>query len=108
MTTHVVLLSDDARERDVEEQLRALGQWTTLAVGLQGKAIVLLPGSAALDPDLLRTSSGVADVLVVESGHPLLDACQGKPVTLGEVSVQAGEPPVLMAGPCAVESAGGS
>ena len=51
---------------------------------------------------------GVTDVLSTASVHPLLDQQQGRPIELsrGEhvVTIGAGSPTVVAAGPCAVES----
>lgn len=73
---------------------------------LQGDAVVQFyvePGSSHSEPDALRSIDGVASVTSESAAHPLLDA-QTPTVEAAGVRIGAGATPVLMAGPCSVES----
>ena len=61
------------------------------------------PPSAAVDPDELRAITGVAAVATPPSRHPRLDE-QAAGVRIAGTAFGAGAPPVLLAGPCSIES----
>lgn len=100
-----------------------MGLWVRRLDGAAGVQFVVEPGSAHVVADALRAVDGVADVAAEPSQHPLLDAQEtvvqvnGVPVAATRTSgtairtpeadtgVAGAVPaPVLMAGPCSVES----
>lgn len=91
--------SDAAR---VARELAARGLWVRR---LEGASVHFLveSHSAQVDPASLRDVPGVADVAVAASPHPLLDAMP-RTVTVRGIALGAGAAPVLMAGPCSIES----
>lgn len=105
----VILLLDDADERAVTAALQGLGLWThALAPDPGGpRMLAVEPHSADVAADILLAVPGVAHVAERKSPHPLVDSlpaeylirCRsGADVRIG------GDRPVLIAGPCAVES----
>jgi 3-deoxy-7-phosphoheptulonate synthase len=61
--------------------------------------------SRAVEIGTLRSMPGVAHVAARKSEHPLVDEQAGRAIAVGALRIGPGAPPVLMAGPCAVESA---
>lgn len=61
------------------------------------------PGSARVDATTLGAIQGVASVARERTAHPLIDE-QGPSVDVGDVAIDGRANPVLMAGPCSVES----
>lgn len=59
--------------------------------------------SSAIDVDLVRAISGVESVATARSATPLVDAMSGI-VDVSGVPIGSGAPPVIMAGPCSIES----
>ena len=60
------------------------------------------PGSARVDASALRSIHGVASVAEEQPPHPRVDAL-GETAEVGDVTI-GGDRPVVMAGPCSVES----
>lgn len=102
-----IQLTPDARVADVQAELQGLGLWTRSLVDVAGviRGLTVAESSAVVPRSDLLGLPGVADVLDAVSRHPRVDAQAGRPVTCGSVRLGPGAPPVLMAGPCAVESA---
>ncbi|MCA9621306.1 MAG: 3-deoxy-7-phosphoheptulonate synthase [Myxococcales bacterium] len=102
----IIILEPKADRGRVEAELKALGLWTSRFESHHGGAEVLLvePHSMAVDPGRIIAVEGVADVQVPTSSHPRLDARKGEPILFGDLAVGPGEAPVLMAGPCSIES----
>ena len=102
----LVTLKHDADSRRVQAELRGLGLWPqplTAASG-QATALVIAPCSTQVEIAAIAALDGVAEVCTEPSAHPLLDASAGKPLRLGAIELGCGCAPVLMAGPCGVES----
>lgn len=59
--------------------------------------------SRAVEASSLLSIEGVAGVAVAPSAHPLVDQ-QPRVVTVAGIDIGSGAPPVVMAGPCAIES----
>ena len=105
----ILLLRAGTDPGRVQAALQGLGLWSVLEQGQRQAALRLLPCSARVEPARLLALEGVEDVLAQPSPHPRVDAQAGRGVALGgargpRVLVGGGEPPVLMAGPCGVES----
>ncbi len=98
----ILTLHAGADADTVRRLLTERGLWTQRFDGSPVQLFVE-PHSAAVDPDELRRLPGVARVAVAPSTHPLLDS-QPREVAVAGLSIGGAAPPVLMAGPCAVES----
>lgn len=99
----IVLLEPDADAPAVERALIAEGLWVRRLDGIRGVQLEIEPWSSAVAPDRLLDIQGVADVLARSSPHPRVDAQRGA-VEIARRRFAPGGPPVLIAGPCAVES----
>lgn len=111
----VILAGERAREmiiaaqagfdpQQLKHDLTALGLWVTRLQSAAGECLFLVSSfSAAVDADQLAGLPGVAAIYSVESTHPLIDASAGQADVAG-IAIGPGAPPVLMAGPCSVES----
>lgn len=100
----VVLLRRGADLPAVVAGLQGLGLWTTTVRSRSGVALRIQEHSARVDAARILQVEGVEDVLEAPSPHPRVDAQAGLGVPLGELRLGGGQPPVLMAGPCGVES----
>ncbi len=99
----IVSVHDRADVKRVTQALAAHGQWVARVEETPGaQLLVLAAHGAAVDAARLREIPGVAAVSTPTSSHPLLDAA-GPAVAVGALRI-GGATPVLMAGPCAVES----
>ena len=92
--------SDPAK---VSRELVARGLWVRRFDDGAQVQFLVEPHSRAISADALRNVSGVSSVWDAPSPHPRLDACPSA-VTVGDVKIGFGLPPVLLAGPCAVEN----
>jgi 3-deoxy-7-phosphoheptulonate synthase len=99
----IVTLKPDAEPSAVQRELAGRGLWFRRLQDEDRVQFYVEPGSARVDAATLRRIDGVASVADEPSPHPLVDA-QGEGVAVGDVTIGAGRPPVLMAGPCSVES----
>ncbi len=101
----IVTLEDNADAHAVRRLLTERGLWVQRFDGLGGGDVQLYveAHSAAIDPDELRRLPGVAQVATRGSEHPRLDE-QPAVVDVAGVLIGGQAAPVLMAGPCAVES----
>jgi 3-deoxy-7-phosphoheptulonate synthase len=96
----------DADLSAVRSHLQGLGLWTQVLNGRAGAALHVASCSQRVDPAAVLAIDGVADVLTAPTEHPLVDALAGLSVDVAGRSVGGGAAPVLMAGPCSVESQG--
>ena len=109
MTTTLTLHAD-ADVVALQSRLQGLGLWSQVRLDPEGQpgAILLQAYSQRVPTTLLQDLPGVDKVLCPASAHPRLDAQAGAPITLsrGEISLTlgAGHPALIAAGPCAVES----
>ncbi len=100
----IVTLKDGADPARVRDALTGLGLWSSPFEGRRGSVQLFVHAhSGAVDRDRILGLAGVADVSEPASRHPRVDA-QPAPVRLGDLELGGDAPPVLMAGPCAVES----
>jgi 3-deoxy-7-phosphoheptulonate synthase len=102
----LITLRNDADPARVQAGMQRLGLWTERLVAPDGAPPLLLvsPCSAAVEPAEVLRLDGVAGVCVRQSPHPRLDGLDGVAVEVAGRRIGAGEKPVLMAGPCSVES----
>lgn len=101
----LIALNDDARVKDVQSALQGLGLWTRRLETEDGQqALAVEPHSTAVSIERIRAVDGVAAVFRPASPHPRLDAQAGRALDLGPARIGGHEKPLLMAGPCAIES----
>jgi 3-deoxy-7-phosphoheptulonate synthase len=98
----IVTLEPDADPGRVRRALTGHGLWIRRLATAGGVHFYVEPGSARVAVEALRGIRGVASVAREDPVHPLVDR-QGAAVDVGGLSVGTGRP-VLMAGPCSVES----
>jgi 3-deoxy-7-phosphoheptulonate synthase len=99
----LVVVSPGADPAAIARALAERGLWVERLDGGARVAFRVLPHSAAIAADALRAIEGVDEVAAPRSPHPRVDA-QPRVVTVRGVGIGAGQPPVVMAGPCCVES----
>ncbi|MEM1032075.1 MAG: 3-deoxy-7-phosphoheptulonate synthase [Myxococcota bacterium] len=106
----LITLTPSADPKRVQRHLARLGVWCQPLAPLGATTtattnLLVAPHSAAVDPERVARVDGVSDVRVAKSPHPLVDALAGGRHPIGTVATIGGDaPPVLMAGPCSVES----
>ena len=103
----LISLEEHAKVDEVQNALRALGLWTqSYTDGSLHRAPVLrvMQHSSAVSPGIILETHGVHDVWCPSSPHPRIDAKKGQTISIGDIQIGAGQPPVLMAGPCSAES----
>ncbi len=98
--TAVVTLRAGVDPAAVQRELARRGLWVQPT---DGPHLLILPHSAAFTAEALRDVPGVLDVSIARSAHPRIDAHPAA-VTVAGVAFGGGAPPVVLAGPCAVES----
>jgi 3-deoxy-7-phosphoheptulonate synthase len=103
--TMIVSLRPGADPGRVKAELVARGLWVELFDGGEGASrrtfFVVEPWSRRVSPDEVAGIEGVETVSARRSPHPLVDA-QGLRVPFGPVVL--GDEPLLVSGPCSVES----
>lgn len=95
----MVFIDPTADAESVKRELIARGQW----VRATDRGFVLEPHSTRVSADELAKIAGVSQVVAPKSQHPKIDA-QGAVVEVAGLKVGRGHKPVIMSGPCAVES----
>ncbi len=101
----LVTLSDPRDAERVTAELQALGLWTEkLVKDSVTRALLVRADSAHVSSERIEAIEGVAAVWSPPRAHPRLDACAGMRVTVAGIEIGEGAPPVLMSGPCSVES----
>ncbi len=102
-----IRLENEADASVVAAQLQGMGLWTRALEDASGMTtgFAVEPFSAAIDWERLGQLEGVAEVQRARSAHPRVDAQSGLDVVVGSVSFGAQHDPVLISGPCAIESA---
>lgn len=100
----IITLADGADPDSVRAALAELGLWVDECIGERGtRQFLVRPHSARVDSRAVLAVRGIADVSESTSEHPLVDA-QPPRVQVQGVPIGGAGPPVLMAGPCSVES----
>jgi 3-deoxy-7-phosphoheptulonate synthase len=87
----------------VKRELIARGLWVRQLDGAGRVHFLVEACSRAIDREALTGIDGVAQIATAKSAHPLVDA-QPATVKVGAIAIGAGARPVVMAGPCSVES----
>lgn len=108
MSSVVIKLRDDADIAVVQAHLKGCGVWAKELRGEVGATrttvIALKPYSKHVNTAVLMDIPGVEDVLTASSSHPLVDAQRGRKHWIGETLLGEEGTPILMAGPCSIES----
>lgn len=100
----IITLHDSADVRRLRAELADLGLWAQEYSGDRGSTQFLVHSySGGIDRARLLELAGVADVSEPPSRHPLVDASAPSTQVAG-IEIGGEAPPVLMAGPCSVES----
>jgi 3-deoxy-7-phosphoheptulonate synthase len=100
----IVSLAPGADPESVRRRLADRGLWTRAYRAGDGTAqLLVLPHSGRVAPEALLAIDGVTGVSAPAASHPLV-AAQPATLEIGRTRIGAGAPPVMMAGPCAVES----
>ncbi len=100
----IITLREGASTDSVKRAMTGKGLWITSTERGQDGVVSLVvgKGSIAVDPQEIASIEGVSRVSVPTSPHPKIDV-QGPRVVVGDRAIGGG-PPVLVSGPCAVES----
>ncbi len=99
----IVTVRGKGDAESVRRALVARGLWVDRLEGGERVEFLIHPGSARVAAAELREIAGVEAVTEACSQHPMVDR-QGAVITVRGVEIGRGAKPVLMAGPCAVES----
>lgn len=101
-----IQLDSDADLSSVRGDLQRLGLWTQSVHDEDGRphGLWVLPHSASVEVGEVRQIRGVAHVATPTTATPRLDEQAGGRVDLGAVTLASDAGPVLMAGPCSIES----
>ncbi len=99
----IVTLKRGVRPEAVQRELAGRCLWFRRLESEDRVQLYVEPGSARVDAGALRVIDGVESVALEPSSHPRVDA-QGSGVDVDGAVVGGGGDPVLMAGPCSVES----
>jgi len=107
----IIRIAPGADPAVIKRELVGRGLWPVQMEGDGEVYFSIRPHSAAVDPASLRSIRGVSSVVVQASEHPKVDAqpplVEVAGIRFGIQLASSGEsqtPPVLMAGPCSVES----
>lgn len=102
----LVTLKRDSDAARVQASLQGLGLWAERLEGPSGAPAALLVAShsAGIDPERIASIEGVLAISRVPSRHPRVDALAGREIVAGPARLGGEAPPVLMAGPCSIES----
>jgi 3-deoxy-7-phosphoheptulonate synthase len=87
----------------VKRELQARGLWVQRLESDSQIHFLVEPHSANVPREALLGIDGIAAIACAPSGHPLLDR-QPSTITVGGIAIGGGAPPVMIAGPCSVES----
>ena len=98
-----ISLNSDADPAVVQNHLQEMGLWTSVMRGHSGVGLTVAPHSRAVRVESIAAVEGVADVCVAKSPTPLVDGQKGRPMEVAGRPL-GGAAPVLVAGPCSVES----
>ncbi|MEL6180138.1 MAG: 3-deoxy-7-phosphoheptulonate synthase [Myxococcota bacterium] len=100
----LVTIASETPLKQVRAALQGMGLSTTVLRNPAGQGSLWVEHpSRSVSLEELRAVPGVADVATRESPHPRVDR-QGAVVVVGDIHIGGIDGPVLMAGPCSVES----
>lgn len=101
----IVTLKHPTDADRVAARLQALGLWTEkLKSEAETRALLVRSDSAQVEPAAIEAIEGVSAVWTAPVAHPRLDALAGTPVEVRGCTIGHGALPVLISGPCSVES----
>ena len=101
----IVTVNQHADPEQVQAELQGLGLWAQRLDSHNGPATLLIaPYSANVTIATLLSVPGVKDVHAARSARPRLDERVDQAASVGTTVIGPGALPVLMAGPCSVES----
>ena len=102
-----IRLENEADAAAVAARLQGMGLWTKALENAAGTTtgFAVEPFSAAIDLERLRQVEGIAEVQRERSAHPKVDAFAEQIVRVGSALFGHDQEPVLIAGPCSLESA---
>jgi 3-deoxy-7-phosphoheptulonate synthase len=105
----LVVMKNDATEAQIQaviQEIRALGYQGIPMPGAQRTAVCIVGNTGPVDDSRLLTLPGVKDTIRVTKPYKLVSRethPESTVVAIGDVKIGGGKP-VIMAGPCAVES----
>lgn len=100
----IIVVAKQADPEQIRRELVARGLWPELHRDVDGRSLFLIsPYSSECSSQDLAALPGVESVSVAGTAHPLVDQHSG-PIQVSGLWVGPGHSPVLMAGPCSVES----
>lgn len=102
----IVRLHAEADVKCVQAELQGLGLWSQMSVSANGQPplLIIKAHSRAVPLRQLQHVLGVAEVFQAPSEHQRVDQQANQAVCCGPVQLGGGNVPLLMAGPCSVES----
>ena len=99
----IVTVDNKSEARQVRDALIALGLWVDRFDSEASVQFVIGAHSSSVATDDIRAIAGVSQVAESKSPHPKLDQ-MSRVVQVGSHRLGTGAAPVIMAGPCSVES----
>jgi 3-deoxy-7-phosphoheptulonate synthase len=105
----LVIMKKDATEAQVEaviHEIEALGYRGVPMPGIQRTAVCIIGNQGSVDDSRILTLGGVKETIRVTKPYKLVSRethPQPTTITIGDIII-GGEKPVIMAGPCAIES----
>lgn len=99
----IVTVSRTKDAKAVERELIARGLWIERFEDRDRVQFAIAPSSQSIDPETLRGIEGVESVTVPKAAHPLVDKMP-RVVNVRGKKIGVGEKPILISGPCSVES----
>jgi len=105
----LVVMKNDATEEQVDaviQEIQNMGYRGIPMPGAQRTAICIIGNKGPVEDTQLRAMEGVKETIPVTKPYKLVSRetqAESTVVTIGDVKIGAGEP-VVMAGPCAIES----
>ena len=105
----LVVMKNDATEEQVRaviQEIERLGYRGIPMPGAQRTAVCIIGNKGPVDDSQLLTMDGVKETIPVTKPYKLVSRetqAESTVISIGDIKVGAGEP-VVMAGPCAVES----
>ena len=105
----LVVMKNDATEVQVQAVIREIESWGYRAIpmpGAQRTAVCIIGNTGPVDDSRLLALDGVKETIPVTKPYKLVSRethPQSTIIAIGDIKI-GGEEPVIMAGPCAVES----
>jgi 3-deoxy-7-phosphoheptulonate synthase len=105
----LVVMKNDATEVQVQAVIREIESWGYRAIpmpGAQRTAVCIIGNTGPVDDSRLLALDGVKETIPVTKPYKLVSRethPQSTIIAIGDIKI-GGEEPIIMAGPCAVES----